>query len=122
MNFLEAVKAMKEGKKVRRKINDMFFVIGFDGFGNLGIMDRKNTGFKEDYILTRRDIEATDWQIVSEETKTLSDKISEVDGTLHREDVKEAIKELCDVTNLPSDFRRVIFMKNVRELFGERLL
>ena len=120
MNFLEAVKAMKEGKKVKRSPHNENYILSII----LGEICKKD---KKHYSITIIDIEATDWQIV-EEKKTLSDKRKEISGLsapghfeYNEEDVKKAIKELCDVTNLSSDLR-LIFMKNVRKIFGTRLV
>ncbi len=69
MNFLEAVKAMKEGKKVRRKAQykEVYYKL------REGKYISKFNG-RDDVLLDLRDIEATDWEIY-EEKKTLSDKV-----------------------------------------------
>ena len=75
MNFMEAVQAMKEGKKVRKEsISNTeyhFFII--NGTGRIQYQATMTSG-NEDYSFNLSDIEATDWEIF-EEKKTLSDTI-----------------------------------------------
>ncbi len=99
MNFLEAVKAMKEGKKLKRiaQIDEFYLTLEGDKF----VYHNERDSSK----LDRGDVEATDWQIV-EEKKTLSDKYQEhtnacytdccfCNGVTYDEtDVKEAIKDI----------------------------
>jgi len=136
MNFLEAVKAMKEGKKVRRggwnKDNYLYL--------ETGEIIKDDSG----YLKLPENFEATDWEIV-EEKKTLSDKIFEVKNQwdcikdlsaydskdyLPLKDVKEAIKEFIDwlfevekenVGKSVEEAEETVRDK-AKEIFGERLI
>ena len=132
MNFIEAVKAMKEGKKVKRKdytwccrrVKNYRMVLEY-------IDENKGTPRQN---LDIDDFEATDWEIV-EEKKTLSDKIvpREHDTNnyvtpehLKPEDAKESIKEFID-SKWIKDFigdgnKYFILRQKVKEIFGERLI
>lgn len=116
MNFLEAVKALKEGKSVKRK----HWVVHATGDGCIKL--DSDIEFRPLII----DIEATDWEIV--EKKTLSDKIKfmrMIDGTngygVWIEDVKESIKELKSNSDLDSANHWLIAEKDIKEIFGDRL-
>ena len=94
MNFIEAVKAMKEGKKVRRDIwrGDIIYSLEGNIFKSTQNGDQ-NTMIRVDHI------EATDWEIV-EEKKTLSRKIiqdyRDMNGVGHVisvKNVKASLKE-----------------------------
>lgn len=98
MDFMEAIKAMKEGKKVKRKA--WAFIAELDGvsFKSKWEDGTEHKGFD------LKDIEAIDWEIVPEEIKkttleyrgSLSDRIQYDDGRLKVEDVKEAINSFLD--------------------------
>lgn len=122
MNFLEAIKAMKEGKKVKRKqwLEHHFlkthvwckdFVVGTEEDNFLR--------FEKDAFL------ATDWEVVQEvKPETLSDKIvpaSIIEDTVCAVcmvgDVKQALKE-CLTRLKEGEFHRNVF----KEIFGEELL
>lgn len=122
MNFLEAVKAMKEGKKVRRKnhiddaymsyVNEKFVFYGFS-----------NTTF------SLRDIEATDWEIYEEEKKNLSDKRTnasmENGWQYQEEDVKQSLKEFIEWLEQNYDNHKTpdeVLIEKAKEIFGERLI
>ena len=87
MKFMEAVKAMNEGKKVKRirkQRNPGEYFVGFDGFGKMGEgRVGIHNGYNSDHTLTIEEIRATDWEIMRfdgekiEEKKTLSDKKGE---------------------------------------------
>jgi len=117
MNFLEAVKAMKEGKKVRRPA--MSPVVGLlisDGFPQY-------YGLHGDSIyreIAIELIEATDWEIV-EERKTLSDK--GIENYYFGNDVKEALKEFIEYILCPDkiDFRKGDVRNKAKAIFGDRL-
>ena len=121
MNFMEAVKAMKEGKKVKRRglypvyLNNNNFVF-------------HNEDEERDYTIDIGVIEATDWEIV-EDKKTLSDKIISADGLHHEvkvciaQDVKEAIKEFIEWMNIHRlGINPDKYLPKAKEIFGERLL
>ena len=127
MNFMEAVKAMKEGKNVKREGCHQIHKLVYDNV--VWISDV----FPEDknrHNMTLNDIEANDWQII-EEKKTLSDKktnASQEPGWQYQEeDVKEALKEfrewilenmkyICDPDNKP------VMTAKAKEIFGKRFL
>ena len=64
---MEAVKAMKEGKKVRRKIDCKILTFYMGGAGNVIRFDDED---KHMVSLSYDDFEATDWEIYEEKTKT----------------------------------------------------
>lgn len=68
MDFMEAVKAMKEGKKVKRKPNQWFCIKDDEIYYQTG----------EKTSMSLEAIEATDWEII-EEKKTLSDKMHNIE-------------------------------------------
>ena len=109
MNFLEAVKAMKEGKKVRREAwhRSLYCVLGVDIKVMYGVELYSSQ-------LNCYDCEATDWQIV-EEKKTLSDK--QHNCYYDEPDVKEAIKEYLKGPAHDDDG-----MSRAKQIFGERLI
>jgi len=130
---MEAVKAMKEGKKVTRPTFNEDNYLYLDG----GIIKCKLT--KENAYFHYKSIQANDWEIV-EEKKTLGDKIynyselhkwietSEEDYSknvklkviLRIEDVKEAIEKLFDIAGYPMSFND--WKKRAKEIFGERFI
>ncbi len=117
MNFMEAVKAMKEGKKV--KFNAATYFI------------ESNWIYRE-YIgetikaLSIPVLEGTDWEL----GKTLSDKsinnivcITESFFPLYKEeDVKEAIKEFIKRCEYDGKIKIMGLEPAAKEIFGERLL
>jgi len=129
MNFIEAVKAMKEGKKVRRPLFKEHPSIGYI-YKNGDYILRGDAG---EFPMGFENLEATDWEII-EEKKTLSDKIGTrlpygwiftKDGTeLKVQHVKEAIEKLMDyyeeLNTVPIE--QTALYEKAKELFGERLL
>lgn len=123
MDFIEAVKAMKKGKKVKR--------FGQRPIHNLGHIVFADTEERELYAFGIFDIEATDWEIVKEK-KTLSDKMFTTQDTgpfkvIHELHVKAAIKEfLCYLYNAPLREYKDGFSRDVsnkaKEIFGDELL
>ena len=116
MDFLEAVKVMKEGKKVKRQD---FNPIYLDEDGCIVVECGRPPHPKLSKDLDT--FEATDWEIV-EEKKTLSDKIVGDDFSIN--DVKEAIKEFIEAirymggdSNSEDDFKQ-----KAKEIFGTRLV
>ena len=118
MKFHEAIEAMEEGKRIKRRCWQDGSILFFNSTGNLCHVDG-------DYIkldfLQRGMFEATDWEIV-EVKKTLSDKICDIDGdrVLYIQDVKEAINEL--LSNLYKDETKMDTQRRIKEIFGERLI
>ena len=151
MDFLQAVKVMKEGKKVRREIwdNKEFQIrLDIEIFKRLKYKDVDGA----DYIFTVGDFEATDWQLV-EDKKTLSDRgvkssdiVKKVVDWYEKELSKHGVdiestydfKEDTDFYNYPDKYvkeaiKRIINLlkaegifteyieENIKELLGERL-
>ncbi len=139
MNFLEAVKEMKEGKKVKRENWGKGTDVGFKLKKPQEIIpiilpngELNKEGESVKLILS--DFEATDWEIY-EEKKTLSDKITDTSQsastsentefqTLKVKDVKQALKEYIDsFTRLVvGDLHKEIMFAKAREIFGEELV
>ena len=124
MNFMEAVKAMKEGKKVTRPC-----------WGGYIYMNNKRRVYHRDGEMRNiaiNDFEATDWKIV-EETKTLSDKviyppISECDDRIFLDedeveqfikDIKEDIKQIEGGRN---HINKYLAFEVINKRAGERLI
>lgn len=92
MNFMEAVKAMKEGKKVTRQTYTQFRL---DSGNQIETTEGINVSFNvEDY-------EATDWEIYKEEDDwNLADKrelhnyITDYDGRIQVKDIKTFISKI----------------------------
>ena len=80
MNFMEAVKAMKEGKKVRRQ--------------EWNKRDWCDKGNWIKYVLLLESLEATDWEIYKEEDKTEQDEAEE-----NMEKIKKALKFVGHLEN-----------------------
>ena len=100
MNFMEAVKAMKEGKKVRRPT----------------YTSRLYSELGDSTIYASEDFEATDWEIYKEEMPIITEKASERKkcpycntGRLHKHIVTidkgiiEYIRSLGEFKDLPID-------------------
>lgn len=120
MNFMEAVKAMKEGKKVRRE--------GWDGF----ICLKDNFFYWNDGDADKRvemalsNLEATDWEELVEDKKTLSDYFIDCIGGYgsYREDkVKQFIKDILDrakiVANDTDEDRERIDWESLKQIVQE---
>lgn len=121
MNFMKVVKAMKEGKKVKRPcfsegsyhyMNEHEYVDG----KYLAIFHSGNELVSQRLI----DMEATDWEIIKDRM-TLSDRIDGAD--LDVDDVKKSVKELidywCDIGGIIQPDR---IKEKAKEIFGERLI
>ena len=122
---METVQAIKEGKKVRRghwNENSYIYDKGAEGVLNI---DNKLAVFNS------KDFEATDWEIIVEEKKTLSDKRHDNSQCADpwdyaEEDIKIHLKEFIDwcvhnphEVKLPSI---AVFKDKAREIFGVRLI
>jgi len=98
MNFMEAVKALKEGKKVKRPN----FVKGYYHYNDNGRI--KLSGDNEPILPDIFFFEATDWEVV-EENKTLKDKIKYINdngsgfylGYFRFDNVKEATQRFFNI-------------------------
>ena len=141
MNTLEAVKQMKEGKKVRlESFHEGVYMFIKDGV----IMEKGMYETQPAHLFVVMYIEATDWEVVEEKKKTLSNKIMyttkipmglssepyEGGGSLagksievlRVESVKEAISEITEFAfeiKKDSDIR---VRDKIRSIVGERLL
>jgi len=102
--FKQAIKWLKEGKKVRRSIwnDEQYIFLCDDSFEGRKILLQNN----KEVHLKFKQFDADDWEIYEEKEKTLSDKIYEksfgFDGKLHVEDVKESIGNIKREINNPS--------------------
>lgn len=112
MKFEEAVKAMKEGKKVSCILSEQTIIIYLDGD------TFKNGKDNDQFILYQQHIEAN-WQIV-EEKKTLSDKMHtiEISGLKSCFDGKEingirVLSDWIDSTEVKD------FIRNIKELIKQ---
>jgi len=128
MNFIEAVKEMKEGKKVKRESWNKKSLSLYIEKQPFSIHRFKGT---DTDVLTIYPawIEATDWEVV-EEKKTLYNARNqyEFDNNwyYHEDDVKEALKEFIDymLTWRECDERPMkYFIKSkAKKIFGEDLI
>jgi len=117
MNFIEAVAAMKERKKVRRNAFNWKDIESIRMLPTTIIIYNK-TG--EKVYLNGDDFEATDWEIV-EEKKTLSDKFLEDDDRLvWVKDVKQFVKDLKYFMEVPRSQKD--YEEHIDKLAGERLI
>jgi len=76
MNFMEAVKAMEKGKKVRRKHWDKSTPAIKSSETGMLVWDDEE---REDIAFQLNFAEATDWEIVEEEKKTLREELAELE-------------------------------------------
>lgn len=67
MNFLDAVRAMKEGKKVRRKTCDVEDVLSIDDTNNFLIQSVIKKNVLQRHSISMIEFEATDWEVVDED-------------------------------------------------------
>ena len=94
-DFQQAIKWLKEGKKIKRKLwqGSHLFLDITDGDGNFKIRGDMHTTSENG--LNYYSIEATDWEIY-EEKESLSDKMFDTEGLLGRKifvrDVKEKVQ------------------------------
>jgi len=126
MNFMEAVKEIKEGKKVRRECWE------FEQYYTKNNSEELVNECGNKPIRLLDNIEATDWEIVEEieeKKQSLSDK--EVPychscrrNAIETKDIKEAIKEFIDwiYVEVDSSTPNKEVEKKAKELFGKRLI
>ena len=121
MNFMEAVAAMKEGKKVMRDCWNVFFIELKPNGYTQSIYWQDNKPFQQ----SLDDFEAEDWAVVKEEW-TLSDKVGDamldknyLHSVFKKCDVKEFIKRLKQRTERSYKIDQVL--KIIDELAGEKL-
>lgn len=121
MNFIEAVQAMKKGKKVRLKgwCSEGYVVI------EEGEFVYKDCNCDQNVCVSH--VERTDWEIV-EEKKTLSDKVilgnSPSDARYNELDVKESLLKIMvwvTTEHAPNKSSQVVLDK-VKEICGDRLV
>ncbi len=123
MNFMEAIKVMKKGKKVTRK---GMIEGGSDWYlCSDGHVIKDNTEDGRKGIIALDHIEGKEWEIY-EEKKTLSDKIYVKNGEeLSVEDVKEHLKEfiLALKKDMHLSFDNVNVIDNkAKEKFGDKIV
>ena len=122
---MEAVSAMKQGKKVRRKnwatIKWITYVIEKYRPEDRIVSDKGKVDW-----LTVCEYEATDWEIFEETKKTLYQKETYMDDNGMRgtgfkyNDVKEALKEF--IVWLKENDIVMDYNRKAKEIFGEELL
>lgn len=103
-DFMQAVKWMKEGKKVIRKgmkINNELVILTAKKFSDrisISYIDENGTGTEWAYTFKIDDYEATDWEIYEEDIRTLADKVFDRNGQrVYKErDVKTFIQKVKD--------------------------
>ncbi len=128
MNFLEAVKEMKKGKKVRsEKIEKTCWLQD-----KKLLVHKTSSGWCETSFNVK-EIEATDWVVIGivEDKKTLSDKIHNAyslgtRSVICTDDVKQSLKEFIKHVNQTfSDDVDIInptLLKRAKDIFGDRLI
>lgn len=96
MDFMEAVKAMKEGKKIRRNN----YPFGYKGYIELeeGHLQFCNCNENANAIIDFKDIEATDWEIYEEQDEwNLADELkkdgNELRYSIHFKTFIQKVKE-----------------------------
>ena len=125
MNFIKAVKALKSGKKVKRK--------SWSNDDGLIIVDEKFYTRIEwpmvEYKFSFEDTEVTDWEVIVEDKpKTLWDKKiperSTMSGDMLSSDVKEAVEQLCNFLpyDIIRDFKHIVLKTKIEEIFGKEFL
>ena len=119
MNFSEAVRQMKEGKKVER--DGLIYSLN-----ESEVIQYSGESVENLNYINPTDVEATDWQIV-EEKKTLSDNyILSFDGPFKvypEEKIKEAIQDIkADIEKVYQKEVRLGFETIINKRIGKRLL
>ena len=139
MDFMEAVKAMKEGKKVRRKTwsGEKYIYMAYQD-------DLISTQDEKLFGMWISDVEETDWEVVDDTENGTSDKDWNLaDKKIHIAGegwkyflindikkcgdllIKDAYKEICKMDNQHDDFKRgyvagIKFQLNIEsERFGD---
>ena len=113
-DFAQAVKWMKEGKKVRR---DKQFMI-------ISIIDNRFISGERIYSAEYEDIEATDWEIYKEK-KTLGDEIINHHQLLccDQASITRAVKKLKEkLRDHPGCYPTELAYKIINEVFGKEFL
>jgi len=139
MNFLEAVAEMRNGRKVRRKEwpdKKCFDYVNNQYNSHETIKSEASCLGISNATYSLGDFEATDWEVVEEVKKTLSDKRINPSGDIStakykEDDIKEAINELRVWLKTPQIFKidedpkehiDLRFEKKLKEIFGERFV
>jgi len=113
MNFIEAVKLMKEGKKMRLSCFDFEHHFIIDEEGNL----MGSNGVKQNFNIAFTD--SNDWEVIENKVIPLSEKVGDVKVFPHHEvlmveDVKEAVNNL--IQEIKSNDYNILKPKTI-ELF-----
>jgi len=119
MNFMEAVKAMAEGKKLTRDSSEKIHQL--DGDRKISYTCRDDDVVR--YFIIESDINSNEWEIVDEK-KTLSDHIKDIafEGPMLDVDfLKEALKKLIE--GYGNDLGGInINIFSLKKIFGDRLI
>jgi hypothetical protein len=123
MNFMEAVKEMEKGKRVRRNQHKSTLPWRYDGrFYIEQDTDKSYSQFSLSHI------QATDWEVVEEPKQTLYEKaltsvcFGDSVIVIDLDDVKQALKELrAWLDSEETDYEHDIRFK-LKEIFGEEML
>ena len=122
MNFIDAVREMKLGKKVRRPYFQEDFY--WHSFNKETIVNKRNEPVMASYF---PELEAIDWEIYEEPKKTLWNKRYEDNETFSEFDVKEAIKEFMKELGIyecivPQNLNTDKVLCALKRKFGKELL
>ena len=126
MNFMEAVKAMKEGKKVRQQStsNQDWNIYLSKEKGSVDFIYLHHSNILKDHIHTfnLEAIEATDWETFEEKEPTLYSyrQMDQDVWTYEEEVVKGAVNKLYEYlcgTNIEPKFRTKLI-----EIFGKEMV
>lgn len=121
MNFLEAVKAMKEGKKVRRSQ----WGKGVYLYCEESMIHHSRKHIRDTFSIFIDWFEKTDWEIIDEKSIEEKKTLSELAGEewCKVKDVKEANKKFIDwllsLNYCPSKYQ---VEQKAKEIFGDRLI
>ena len=119
LNFIEAVQAMKEGKKVRREFfNAVIYLTYDDGNDEVRVNKKYSPSSFRTYIGKLRDFEATDWEIVKEGPVTVKEVMNLLAGENPEAEVFINDKEGNEVKKASIIVREVHRPQALGALFG----
>jgi Protein of unknown function (DUF2829) len=114
MNFEDALKALKEGKKVRRKGKAEYIIIeDIKPDPQLTLVDIRGHGYTSAYLIANRDILADDWEIVKDITKVPVHYYIECPSCRNRFEISKQLHLNCEDTFC------VFCRKCLKPVFGE---
>ena len=115
MNFLEAVVAMKEGKKVTRDTYEDEIYIHYKGEHNTICFNGVPTH------LNANDVEATDWEIAEDNWNWLHNKTSSNYTADKQEDLETLKKKILDdLDNSKDNIQLYDPLKTIKEIINKR--